>query len=224
MLNSTAYGGGPRTATNSNGVAANMGWSDQSNKGNPDYNIITLNIGYPNINGHDFRTTSTGNTIANPNLEGVAYYDIALMGYDHASYAIDNVLSNIRVNVSGDCNYYDSVRFAWKNEFGVWDWWTATKANNVVSDVERLSFEKEVINYSANNAIVFNAESRGKSNYLNKINRKQVVNTDWLTDAQAQYIRELFFSPSVFIQDFDNNRMLPVVITNASVTEKTNRS
>ena len=226
LLNSTAFGGGPRTATHSNGLAANIRWEDVKSGNGPDYNIITLNLGYPNVDGHTFKTTADGNTDITANLADAAYYEISLLGYNGATtspvYGLDPELTTIRVNILEDCNYYDSVRFAWKNEFGVWDWYTATLAEEAVSGIERLSFEREVINYSSGNQINFNSSAKGTENYLNKITRSRAVNTDWLTDTEAEWLRELFFSTEVFIQDFDNNRMLPVVIDNASVTEKTN--
>lgn len=226
LLNSTAFGGGPRSAQGSNGVAANMRWFEAGEPDNgPDYNLITLNLGYPNVNGHNFKTTATSTTDIAVNLADASYYEISLMGYNGSSfsYGLENVLTTIRLNILDDCDYYKSVRFCWMNEFGVWDWYTATLAEEATSNVERLSFDREVINYSAGGAKVpFNASSRGTKNYLNKINRVRAVNTDWLTQEKAEWLRELFFSAEVFIQDFDNNRMLPVVITNAGVTEKTN--
>ncbi len=37
-------------------------------------------------------------------------------------------------------------------------------------------------------------------NYLNKITRNRVVNTDWLTSDEAKWLRELFFSKGEMIQ------------------------
>ena len=48
----------------------------------------------------------------------------------------------------------------------------------------------------------------------------KTANTDYLTQTDADNLRELFFSTDVFIQD--GTEWLPVVITSANITEKTN--
>ena len=228
ILNSTTYGGGPRTASNTGwGSAANIRWLNFNANGKNDIEtqFMTINVGFNQLNGHNATKASDGLEVA---------YSVQYTGSDAAqlvelcgygpSYFGDNgkIWGTALIQYVEDCNYYDTVRFAWKNIFGNWDWYTATLAEEATSNVERNSFDREVINYSAGNQINFNASGRGMKNYLNKITRNRVVNTDWLTDAEAKWLRELFFSTDVFIQDFDNNRMLPVNIANASVTEKTN--
>ena len=229
-MNSSAYGGGPRTAENVGwGLAANVRWLNFNGNGKQtvDSQFMTVNLGYNQISGHNVERLSGGGDLPYEiNYTGSdAYVRVQAVGYGTGGYFpdIDRTWGTAFVQYVDDCNYYDTVRFAWKNEFGVWDWYTATLAEEAISSVERNTFDREVINYSAGSQINFNASGRGTKNYLNKITRNRVVNTDWLTQAEAEWLRELFFSTDVFIQDFDNQRMLPVVITNSAITEKTNK-
>lgn len=230
VMNSSAYGGGPRTAENVGwGLAANVRWLNFNGNGKQtvDSQFMTVNLGYNQISGHNVERLSGGGDLPYEiNYTGSdAYVRVQAVGYGTGGYFpdIDRTWGTAFVQYVDDCNYYDTVRFAWKNEFGVWDWYTATLAEEAISSVERNTFDREVINYSAGSQINFNASGRGTKNYLNKITRNRVVNTDWLTQAEAEWLRELFFSTDVFIQDFDNQRMLPVVITNSAITEKTNK-
>lgn len=228
VLNSTAYGGGPRTADNTGwGSASQIRWQNFNGNGKQtiDSQFMTINVGFNQLNGHDVKLPGVGGTaaynIVYTGSEGALLVEGT--GYGSSYFGSDRkTWGSVVIQYIEDCNYYETVRFAWKNEFGAWDWYTATLAQEATSNVERNSFDREVINYSAGSQINFNPSSRGTKNYLNKITRNRVVNTDWLTSAEAEWLRELFFSTDVFIQDFDNNRMLPVNITNASVTEKTN--
>lgn len=228
ILNSTAYGGGPRTSENVGwGLAGDIRWQNfnANGKNNIETQFMTINVGFNQIDGHNSHKISNGNEqpYVIQYTGSDSYLMIQGMGYDqNYNPDIDKSWGTTFIQYVEDCNYYDTVRFAWKNIFGNWDWYTATLAQEATSDVERLSYDREVINYSAASQIVFNSGARGTKNYINKINRNRVVNTDWLTQQEAEWLRELFFSTEVFIQDFDNERMLPVVIKNASITEKTN--
>jgi len=66
----------------------------------------------------------------------------------------------------------------------------------------------------------YNKQRRGVKQLVNKVNRIQTANSDWLTQADADWLRELFFSTNVYIQE--GSEFLPVVITDATLNEKTN--
>lgn len=120
---------------------------------------------------------------------------------------------------SANCGY-PGVRFAWKNEYGVWDYFNFNLAESTTSVIEREQFEQTNVNFSGTNTSPYNKARRGEKQYQNRVNKTRTAQSDYLSQTDADNLRELFFSTNVFVQD--GTEFLPVVIDNASVTEKTN--
>ena len=114
------------------------------------------------------------------------------------------------------------TRFAWKNEYGVWDYFNCFAAENKVENVERSTWKQSHVNYASANAITaFDKRKRpGTRTLQNKISETVTTYTNWLTQQQADQLEELFRSAVVYIQDGDN--FLPVEIVTASITKRTN--
>jgi len=115
---------------------------------------------------------------------------------------------------------YPGARFAWKNEFGVWDYFTFTLQVDKAFTIERSTYEQSFVPFGDNTPVTYNEQRRGTVNYYNKPIQTQVANTDWLDQDTADWLKELFFSANVYYQDGDD--FYPAVITSADVTEKTN--
>ena len=120
---------------------------------------------------------------------------------------------------SANCGY-PGVRFAWKNEYGVWDYFNFNLAESTTSNVGRESFEQTFVDYSSTNTVTYDKARRGQSQFQNRVNKTHTAESDYLTQENADNLRELFFSTNVYVQE--GTTFLPVVITNASITEKTN--
>ena len=151
-----------------------------------------------------------------------AYYDVIPVAQgDDGLENSDGIWTSIRyTKATGECSY-NGVRFAWKNEFGVWDYYTFTLQSDSTFNINRSSFEQTFVDYStANNSVAYDKQRRGAKQFYNALNNVKTANSNWLTDAEAQWLRELFFSANVYIQE--GTEMLPVVITSANMTEKTN--
>ena len=120
----------------------------------------------------------------------------------------------------GDCEY-NGVRFAWKNEFGVWDYYNFTLQSNASNNIERIAYKQSFVPYNtANTTPAYDKQRRGAKQIVNKVNRVRTANSDWLTQAEADWLRELFFSTNVFIQD--GSEFIPCVVNDATLNEKTN--
>lgn len=156
-------------------------------------------------------------------LEGdTAYYDITF--YEQATDGGangDGVYGKYRFEiVSPECGY-EGTRFAWKNTYGVWDYFNFTLAETAVDTIERSTFRQNFVNYSTTGTTTpYDKERRGLNNYINKINVSRTAESDWLTQEEADAIKELFYSTNVYIQD--GTTMLPVVISNGTLVERTN--
>ena len=93
-------------------------------------------------------------------------------------------------------------------------------AESTTSGIEREQYKQTFVDYSATNTVTYDKERRGESQFQNRVTKRRTANTDYLSQTDADNLRELFFSTNVYIQD--GTEFLPVVIENASVTEKTN--
>ena len=133
---------------------------------------------------------------------------------------LDGIWGEYRFDIDNKNCGYDGVRFAWKNEYGVWDYFNMGLAKSATSNIEREQYQQTFVNYSATNTSPYSKQRRGDSQYQNRVNKTHTANSDYLSQTDADNLRELFYSTNVYVQD--GTEFLPVVISNASVTEKTN--
>lgn len=204
FTNDLSNGGAPRSTSSEL-------WSAVAGQQTPNSRLIHIGLGVQNLEDKGITPPS-----------GWAYYTAKITGQgDDGLENADGVWADLRFNKSvGECSY-NGVRFAWKNEFGVWDYYTFTLQSDANSDVERLTYEHTFVPYNTTeNSAVYDKTRRGTTPFVNKVVRRQTANSSWLTQAEADWLRELFFSTNVFIQngsDFE-----PIAITSANVVEKTN--
>ena len=197
-------GGAPRTVTTDL-------WSAVAGAQTPGSRLIHLGVGPQNLVDVGFTLPATW-----------AYYTVKITGQgDDGLENNDGVWANLRFNKDTAFCGYDGVRFAWKTEYGVWDYYNFKLATTATDNIERLQYKHSFVPYNTTtNSAVYDKTRRGMEQFTNKVNRVKTANSDWLTQEEADWLRELFFSTNVFIQngsDFE-----PVVINDTSLTEKTN--
>jgi len=204
FFNTTANDGGPRTSEAQEWSAVYTSQSDATR-------LLHIGVGPQNL-------ADSGNTLNT----AWSYYIVDVMSQEGAGIEDSTALwSSTRFNkAEGDC-VYNGVRFAWKNEYGTYDYYTFTLQSDSATSIERNSYKKTFVDFSnGTTSVPYNKQRRGQTQYYNALNNVKTANSNWLTDDEATWLKELFFSPNVYIQngtDFE-----PVVITTADVVEKTN--
>ena len=204
LTNTEINGGGPRAIQTDlwSGVAAN-----QTNG----THLIHIGIGPQNLTDIGYALPANWDS-----------YSVELLGQgDDGLDNSDAVWAKLWFKKSvGECAY-NGVRFAWKNEFGVWDYYTFTLQSDSATSVERQSYEQTFVDFSTStNSVPYDKHRRGQSQFYNALTARRTANSQWLSQADADWLKELFFSANVYIQngsDFE-----PIVITTADVVEKTN--
>ena len=93
-------------------------------------------------------------------------------------------------------------------------------AESTTSGIEREQFEQTFVDYSSQGVVAYDTGRRGFSQFQNRVNKTRTANSDYLSQTDADNLRELFFSTNVYVQE--GTEFLPVVIENANVTEKIN--
>lgn len=203
--NITGNGGAPRTS-----IAQLWSGSGVYNGQSQGSQLITIGVGVANL--LDAGTPISG---------ACSYYTTKLVLQNSASaISSTNYFSSRRYNVESPQCGYDGVRFAWKNEFGVWDYFTFTLQNDKSYMVERSSYEQSFVPFGENTPVSYSKQRRGTTNYYNKPTQTQVATSDWLTQETADWLKELFFSANVFYQS--GTTFYPAVISSANMVEKTN--
>ena len=207
--NVTTNGGGPRQLEDET-------WATAVASQNSGTQLITIGTGYQNL----VSALGSGFFAAFPTW---AYYDIGVHPPANEGAFTENIgadYARIRYVKQGPQCGYDGVRFAWKNEFGVWDYYTFTLANEKSYNVDRQFYEQSFLPYNTNFPVPYNTERRGETNFYNQLTQTQAATSNWLTQSEADWLKELFFSANVF-QQLDGD-FYPVVITSANLVEKTN--
>ena len=204
LENIVANGGGPK-------VNANDLWSTVAANQTSGTRLLHIGVGPQNL-------ADGGNTLN----AAWASYTVTLQGAGDDGLDNDNaVFGQMTFTKDNPECISDGVRFAWKNEFGVWDYYTAKLAINSGVQIQRNAYQQSFVDYgTGTSTVTYDLSRRGSSQFYNKGTQRKNVTTDILTQAQADWLRELFFSTNVYVQEGTN--FLPVVISDAAATEKTN--
>jgi hypothetical protein len=174
--------------------------------------LITMPIGPANI-------TAAGGV--NLTTTPWTHYTITLLAQVEPLVDASPVWDQFTIyKTTGNCDY-NGVRFAWVNDYGVWDYYTFGLQNDKTTAMDRGIYKQNFVNYSTTtNAVPYNISRRGNNAYYTNINEIYTANSDWLTQEEADWLEGLFYSPNVYIQDGFN--MVPVIINSNDFVSKTN--
>ena len=197
-------GGGPRA----NGTQL---WSNVATSQSAGTQLLTIGVGPLNFN-------TAGDYLPSD----WSYYTVQAIGQKSAGVGnTSGSYATLRYEKQGPQCGYDGVRFAWKNEFGVWDYYTFTLQTNAQTNIERQQYTQTFVDYSTpDSTVAYNKERRGIKPYYNKLTSNKTANSNWLDQGEADWLRELFYSTNVFIQE--GTDFFPIAITTANLVEKTN--
>ncbi len=157
-----------------------------------------------------------------PILGDTTYYTVTFNSQATDTFVNDDgVWGEYRFNITEANCGFDGVRFAYKNQYGAWDYYNFSLAETTVGRIERQEYKQTFVDYSnTDNDVAYDKSRRGRNNYFNNVTKQHTANTDYLTQVDADNLRELFFSTDVYVQE--GTTFLPVVINNVNATEKTN--
>ena len=211
LLATTEYYNDQGTANGGPRVDFTQIWADVDQDQNQDTRLIHFPAGPANF-------AAAGNTLnANTAYYVCTFYEQATDGFKNSN----GKWGTYRFDLNTDCSAYTPVRFAWKNKYGVWDYYNYTLVSTTNAQIERQNYGQSFVNYgTAASTVTYDKTRRGDTNYYNSITKQRTIDSDWLDQEYADLLNEMFYSADVYIQD--GTDFLPVVMTNANVTEKTN--
>lgn len=119
-------------------------------------------------------------------------------------------------NVSCECERYTPFRFAWLNRRGGFDTYTfRLKSTRNVSTSSK-EYTRFLSRYNAGTtAFGYSVGDRGRTVYSNEVAEAYTVVSTWQSEAEHQWLAELFTSTAVFL--VDGGQFFPIVVTKNSV-------
>lgn len=120
-----------------------------------------------------------------------------------------------------DCRF-DNVRLGWTNSRGGWDFWNFTKRSEDQYQIQRKRFRKLQGNYAEvdgtnHPAFSFYSYDRGLTERSPFVEKLTTVRTDYLSEAQFEFLKNLAYSESVYIINTDGTAY-PVVVEDSTFT------
>jgi hypothetical protein len=105
------------------------------------------------------------------------------------------------------CGKFDPMRLAYLNKYGVYDFFNFDLVSKTTFDVEKKGYER---NYTGS---IYESDGIRVKNinpiYYTKETQKWKIISDYLTDAQAEILRELYSSPLVYMNLVNDNYINP---------------
>lgn len=124
------------------------------------------------------------------------------------TYVGDDETNKIEYNVELTCKPY---ALYWLNKYGGYD---SMLLNKTTKQTDRLT------NYDYTREIDNNTDEFEKIQYLKEIKQTWSIKTDILNDRQSEIVAEIAHSPQVYLHILDEDKIIPVNVTDSSVEHK----
>ena len=159
------------------------------------------------------------------NSSDVSYYTVVARNW--GGYIQVNEVT-INVNCP-DGRGYESIRLAWLNQWGAWDYYTFNKKSVKSLSTKGSTYTQQSGTWNEGTYKLNGYKGGQKSFRVNAI-EKIKMNTNFVTEAEGEWFEELINSPEVYILEgyqtdvtdpLLNNYVTPVRLTTSSYTRKT---
>jgi hypothetical protein len=158
------------------------------------------------------------------------YYTVALNYNNQSADAYRTIeLYTIHLNCP-NTKGYESVRLAWLNQWGVWDYYTFTQKSIRSISTKGSTYQQLAGDWSSS-AYFPNGYKGGKKDFRRNATEVIKINTDFISESENVMFEELMNSPEVYIlkgyEDTSNNYdtlnryVTPVRMKSSSFTKKT---
>jgi len=127
------------------------------------------------------------------------------------------VSETIRIYPGEICSKYDPIRFKFMNNYGKYDYYTFTGAKTKSTNIKRNTYKSNPNEWSGVN-YNYSRMSRGLSQYETVLDDTITINSDWITEAESEWLEQLVTSPDVYI--YAGSNLVSVNITNANYETK----
>ena len=125
------------------------------------------------------------------------------------------------IKQDGSCKGYKVRRLAWRNSVGGYDYLNFKKKSTQTVTVERNNYNKMLGTFSGSKWR-YNNTQRGKATRQTTAILKETLNTDWITEQDANLLEKLIMSTDVYVvENADTDFTQGVLVTDSSFIKKT---
>ena len=154
------------------------------------------------------------------NNSGWAYYTIRGTSNNTGTITYKTATYNF-VKEDGSCKGFVVRRLGWTNKVGGYDYYNFKMKSTMTIDIERDQYNK-VLGTFNKSSWRYDDFDRGKTVRKVTAKRKEILNTDWMTEGDAEIIESCLLSNNiVLVQNAETDVEQPVLITDSSLVKKT---
>lgn len=171
--------------------------------------IISGTVGGTWSGGRSFDIPAYPNnlSIAGINLFGAVGYDIAMW-----NSVLGQVSGTYSFEIVENCSPYENFRIMFLNSLGKMDYWNFNWLSKDMYNVERTEFKKTLEAF-------YSIGDRGQTILSQNVQRTFYLSSDWITEYESGYLKELIYSPEVYW--VYNGNYYPLIITNTQYEKRT---
>lgn len=162
-------------------------------------NWVALNCspyGFNNITGGAIVSQSVAGALVPTNTAYYAFY------FYSTAPAVSNISSNAyTVYIDDYCSKYSRYVLHFLNRLGNYDSFTFNLVSRYKTDKETSEYKKIPYSLNASNVYRYEKYTNDTVTYNTVLTNKWTLNTDWINDAQATWLRDLFASPEVRLEN-----------------------
>lgn len=123
--------------------------------------------------------------------------------------------SEIRTfKIDTSCSIYDNVRVMWLNRYGSWDYFNFRLDNKKVFNISRNEYKQEL-------QFGYSVGARERTILSQKVTEQHIINTNWLSESEYEFMSSLIVSPEVYIIDETTNLTYPIIVVDTNFEFKT---
>ena len=98
-----------------------------------------------------------------------------------------------------DCKGFETIRLAYVNSLGTWDYYNFYKKSTKTTQLKKTYYKSNYGDYQGRSYDQISAQ--GGKRALQTVAEEMIeANTDYITEAEATALKELFISPQVYMQ------------------------
>ena len=151
------------------------------------------------------------------NFSNWAYYTIE--GFDLSGVA--KTAPYFFIKQDGSCKGFKVRRLAWRNSVGGYDYYNFKKKSTQTVEVQQDNYSTMLGTFNGSRWR-YNNTQRGKKTRQTTAILKETLNTDWITEQDANLLEKLIMSTDVYIvENADTTYTEAVMITDSSFVRKT---
>ncbi len=130
----------------------------------------------------------------------------------------NGVIRTSEIFIDYECTKHDIFTIHFLNKLGGFDTFSFIRLSRRNSDISRIEYKKNTGTLNADGTKTYSSKDRGIVQLDTSIEDSVLVSSEWLTEAESTWLKELITSPEVFYDD--GTELIAVNIRNSRYEEK----